>query len=774
MVVSRRGESLSALLRERILVLDGATGTQLQRHHLSTEDYGGEEFEGCPEQLLFTRPDLISQLHRSYLKAGADIIETNTFGATPVVLEEYHLAEKTRELNRLAASVASKECEAFSTEDQPRFVAGSMGPTTKTLSLTGGISFGELAEGYRLQAAGLMEGGADYLLVETAQDILNVKAAFVGISSARKELGAEIPVAFSCTVETTGTLLAGQDVESFAISVAHAKPLYIGLNCALGPHAMADHLRDLATTVPCPVAVVPNAGLPDSEGCYRLGPEELAKDLANFARHGWVNVVGGCCGTGPDHIRALASMAKEATPRSWPEHSPRRGWVAGLTAQDTRQERPPLLIGERTNAIGSQSFRALIHENRFAEAAEIGRRQSRGGAQILDVCLADPERDEKDDMSSLLAPLRRMVRLPFMLDSTDADVLKVALENTPGKPILNSVNFEDGGKRLHRVLGLAQLYGASLVAGTIDEDPSEGMALTAHRKLEIAERLYQTLVVEGGLPKEDLLFDPLVFPAATGDRQYAGSAMATIEGVRDIARRFPHCGIVLGISNVSFGLPKGGRETLNSVFLHLCVEAGLTGAIVNTEHLIRYPDISPREKELALTLLRRGNQEDISAFADYFRKKKETPTHRDEILEMSPEKALSTLVLRGERSHLVSILETLLTTFTPMEIINGPLMEGMAEVGRLFGKNQLIVAEVLQSAEVMKAAVDHLRPLLESNNKSPSSRGKIVLATVKGDVHDIGKNLVGILLESNGFEVIDFGNQDPSGNSGGCHPKIPP
>jgi len=643
-----------------------------------------------------------------------------------------------------------------STPACPRFVAGAMGPTTRSISVTGGVTFDQLADSYQEQAEGLIEGGADLLLLETVQDTINCKAGLTGIERARKATGVEAGIAISGTIETMGTLLAGQDIEAFYTSIAHKDLLWIGLNCATGPDFMTDHLRTLAEISRFPVACVPNAGLPDEEGHYNETPEILARKVDRFAANGWVNLVGGCCGTTPVHIRALAAMAAKHKPRL--ATAATRSIVSGIEAQVIDDSTRPLIVGERTNVLGSRKFKRLIGDGKYDEAAEVGRLQVRRGAHILDVCVQDPDRSESADMSAFLATLVRKVKVPLMIDTTDAIVLEEALKRTPGKSLINSINLEDGEERFERVVPLARHYGAALVVGCIDEDKQQAQAITRERKLAIAKRSCQLLTEKYGVAAQDIIFDPLVFPAGTGDRNYIGSAVETIEGIRLIKQALPNCKTVLGISNVSFGLPEAGREVLNSVMLYHCVQAGLDLAIVNSEKLQRYPSISEEERKLAEDLIWWRGDDPIAAFASYFGSKKPRRT-REERKSLPLAERLALHILEGSRDGLIDDLDEALATQRPLAIINGPLMKGMDEVGRLFNANQMIVAEVLQSAEAMKAAVAHLEPFMEKSEGL--NKGTIVLATVKGDVHDIGKNLVDIILSNNGYRIINLGIKVP-------------
>ncbi|AOL33603.1 methionine synthase [Geobacillus thermoleovorans] len=742
--------TLEQQLQRKILVIDGAMGTMIQSANLSAADFGGEAYEGCNEYLTLTAPHVIRRIHEAYLEAGADIIETNTFGATRIVLDEYNLGHLALELNIEAAKLAKQTAESFSTPDWPRFVAGSMGPTTKTLSVTGGATFEELVAAYEEQARGLLLGGVDLLLLETCQDTLNVKAGFLGISKAFEAVGRRVPLMISGTIEPMGTTLAGQAIDAFFISVRHMKPIAVGLNCATGPEFMTDHLRTLASLADTAVSCYPNAGLPDEEGRYHETPEMLAEKIRRFAEKGWINIVGGCCGTTPDHIRAIAEAVRGIPPRAIPSSFDVHA-VSGIEALIYEETMRPLFVGERTNVIGSRKFKRLIAEGKYEEAAEIARAQVKNGAHVIDICLADPDRDELHDMEQFVREVVKKVKVPLVIDSTDERVIERALTYSQGKAIINSINLEDGEERFAKVVPLLHKYGAAVVVGTIDE---QGMAVTAERKLEIALRSYDLLVNRYGVPARDIIFDPLVFPVGTGDEQYIGAANETIKGIRLIKERLPECLTMLGISNVSFGLPPAGREVLNSVFLYHCTQAGLDYAIVNTEKLERFASIPEEEVRMAEALLFDTSDETLNTFIEFYRSKITAAKPAEENLSL--EERLARYVIEGSKDGLIPDLEKALETYSdPLSIINGPLMAGMDEVGRLFNNNQLIVAEVLQSAEVMKAAVAFLEPYMEK--KEGSTKGKVILATVKGDVHDIGKNLVDIILSNNGYEVIDLG-----------------
>ena len=784
-----RHQALLESLETRIVCLDGAMGAMLQQAGLTAADFGGAAFEGCNEVLVRTRPDAILDLHRAYLEAGADIIETNTFGGTPLVLAEYELAESAAELNRRAAELARQAAGEFSTAGRPRWVAGAAGPTTKSLSTTGGVTFAAMRETYLVQMRALAEGGVDIFLIETCLDTRNAKAAILAARQVRRETGFDIPIVISGTIERTGKMLGGQTADAFYVSVAHAGPLAIGLNCATGPEFMTDHLRTLDEIAATRICCYPNAGLPNEEGAYLETPESLARQLERFVEHGWLNIVGGCCGTTPAHIRAIAQMAAGRRPRALKPPS-RRAFYSGVELVEAEESNRPLLVGERTNVIGSRLFKNLIAEEKWEEASEIARRQVRNGAQVVDVCLQSSDRNEVEDVPAFYDRLVRKIKAPVMIDTTDPRAVELALEYCQGKSIINSVNLEDGEEKFERLCPLARAYGAALVCGTIDEDPAQAQAFTRERKLEVAERSLRLLSGKYGVPPEDVILDTLVFPCATGDENYIGGAVETIEGVRLVKERIPFVKTILGISNVSFGLPAAAREVVNSVFLYHCTKAGLDLAIVNAEKIERFASIPEAERRLAERLLFNTppdeipadhphaalldaapadwreqtreqkvavNQFHIAAIAAHFR----TAVKAKRTEESLPlDQRLANYIVEGSKDGLIEDLERKRQEgAAPLDIVNGPLMAGMSEVGRLFGSNELIVAEVLQSAEAMKAAVSHLEQYMRKADTA--SRGTIALATVKGDVHDIGKNLVDIILSNNGYTVINLGIKVP-------------
>ncbi len=785
----RRDHLLDALA-SRILVLDGAMGTMLFERCLTAEDYGGPVYDGCPEHLNLTRPDVVLDIHRTYLRAGADIVETNSFQSSRIALAEYQLAERSEELSRRAAQLARQAAAELSTSEKPRFVAGSLGPTTRTISVTGGVTFEELRQSYYTQAKGLVEGGVDVLLVETCNDTRTVKAALLAIQRLSAERGVKLPLIISCTIEPMGTMLAGQTIDAFYSSIAHADLVAIGLNCATGPEFMTDHLRTLDQMATTRLSCYPNAGLPNAEGGYDETPETLTAQLARFVDHGWLNLVGGCCGTTPAHIAAIARMVEGRQPRV-PRANPRRSFYSGVDLVEAEDSVRPLIVGERTNVIGSRAFKKLVMEEKWEEASEIARRQVRHGAHVIDVCLQQSEREEFADIPEFYGQFIKKVHAPIMIDTTDPRAVELALTWCQGKSIINSINLEDGEEKFECVCPLARSYGAALVVGCIDEDKQQAQAFTRERKLAIAERSVAILTARYGIPPEDIILDPLVFPCATGDENYIGGAVETIEGVRLIKEAILHVKTVLGVSNVSFGLPAAAREVVNSVFLYHATKAGLDLAIVNAEKLERFASLPENERRLAENLLfntppvdvsadhpqadllktapedwRRQsreqkiaiNQYHIAAVAGHFRNA--GVRQKQKVADLPLDERLANCIIEGTKDGLIADLDLKRKeTPDPLAIINGPLMAGMTEVGRLFNNNELIVAEVLQSAEAMKAAVAHLEQFME--RKESAARGKILIATVKGDVHDIGKNLVEIILANNGYQVINLGIKVP-------------
>lgn len=747
-----RGKELIDSLRERILVLDGGMGTMLQSYELTAADFGGPEYEGCNENLNLTRPDVVRQIHEAYFRAGSHMVETNTFGSMPTVLAEYNLADRSTEISTAAARIAREAAAKFG---EGRFVAGSMGPTTKTITVTGGITFQQLIDSYRAQAIGLLQGGVDALLLETTQDTRNAKAGIIAVREAYRETDIRVPLMLSATIEPMGTMLAGQTIDAFYASVEHSGMISVGLNCATGPEFMSDHLRTLHSLAKCYISCYPNAGLPDENGKYCETPEMISAALQRFVEQGWINILGGCCGTNPSYIQKLVEVARAGKPRVPVNY--KKTHVSGIEYVECEETSRPLIIGERTNEVGSRKFKRLIEAEKFEEAAEVGRAQVRAGAQLIDVNLQNADRDESEDVKQFYEKLIRMVKVPIVIDTTNAAALEASLTYCQGKSIINSINYEDGSEKLDRVLPLAKKYGAAVIFGCIDEDKQQAQAITLERKLAIAERAHADLTTNYEFPEEDIIWDPLVFPCGTGDANYVGSARETIRAVAALKQRFPYSRTVLGISNVSFGLPDAGREVLNSVFLYHCTKAGLDFAIISSEKLIRYASISEEDKRICDDLLLDRGEDPVAAFAAHFRgKSKQTkPVASTRTLD----ERLAGYIVEGTKEGLIEDLNEKRKNSAPLEIINGPLMKGMDEVGRLFNNNELIVAEVLQSAEAMKAAVAHLEQFMEKSESA--NKGKVILATVKGDVHDIGKNLVDIIFSNNGYNVINLGIKVP-------------
>jgi 5-methyltetrahydrofolate--homocysteine methyltransferase len=750
-----RGRGLREVLDERVLVFDGSQGIFLTSQALTAEDYGGGQYEGCPEALILSRPDVIEAMYRGYLEAGCDLLETNSFGGMGIVLAEYGLEGRVREINQAVAKLARKVAAEYERPGRPRWVVGTMGPTTKAITVTGGITFDGLIETYGEQARALAEGGVDALILETQQDTRNIKAGLIGIRRAFDELGFELPVMVSATIEQTGTMLAGQTVDALAASLGYAGLLSLGLNCSTGPEFMTDHLRTLSGVTEYATSCVPNAGLPNEDGEYCETPLQIASVLERFVDNGWLNIIGGCCGTTPEYIRLLVEMAATKKPRRPQRQTATR--FSGVDFLELNDDDRPLIVGERTNEVGSRKFKRLISDEKYEEASEIARQQVKGGAQIIDVNLQNADRDELYDVDRFYEKIVQKVRVPYMIDTTDPIAIERALTWCQGKSIINSINLEDGLDKFERVTPLVHTYGAAVIVGCIDEDKEQAQAITRERKLAIAERSYKLLTEDYGIRGEDIIFDPLVFPCATGDENYIGSAVETIEGIRLIKQRLPLAKTVLGISNVSFGLPEAGREVLNSVFLYHATKAGLDMAIVNAGKLERYASIPEDERKLAEDLLWNRGDDPIAAFAAHFRGSQSRA--KADVSDLPLDERLARYIIEGTKDGLVRDLDEKLKEAAPLDIVNGPLMAGMDEVGRLFNANELIVAEVLQSAEAMKAAVSHLEQFMEKDETA--SRGKIVLATVKGDVHDIGKNLVDIILSNNGYDVVNLGIKVP-------------
>ncbi|WP_299411388.1 methionine synthase, partial [Acaryochloris sp. IP29b_bin.148] len=760
-----------------VIVFDGAMGTSLQMQNLTAADFGGPDLEGCNEYLVQTKPDAVATVHRNFLKAGADVIETDTFGATSVVLAEYDLADHAYALNKAAAELAKQVTAEFSTPEKPRFVAGSMGPGTKLPTL-GHIDFDTLKAAYVEQAQGLYDGGADLLLVETCQDVLQIKAALNAIEVVFDEKGARLPLMVSVTVENFGTMLVGSEIGA-ALTVLEPYAIDIlGLNCATGPDLMKEHIKYLSEQSPFIVSCIPNAGLPENVGGqahYRLTPMELRMSLMHFIEDLGVQVIGGCCGTRPDHIQQLAEMAQDLKPKareigsrqSLPPYAPLPFVPAAasiMTTQSYDQDNSFLIVGERLNASGSKKCRETLNAEDWDGLVSLARSQVKEGAHVLDVNVDYVGRDGERDMRELASRLVNTVSLPLMLDSTEWTKMEAGLKVAGGKCILNSTNYEDGEERFYKVLELAKTYGAGVVVGTIDED---GMARTAEKKFEIAKRAYDD-AINYGIPAYEIFFDPLALPASTGIEEDRNNANATVNAIRQIRDELPGCHIILGVSNVSFGLNPAARVTLNSVFLHEAMAVGMDAAIVSASKILPLAKIEEEHKQVCLDLIYDRRQFDgevctydpLTKLTTLFEGK---TTKRDRSVDTSlpVEERLKNHIIDGERIGLEEQLDIALKDHAPLAIINTFLLDGMKVVGELFGSGQMQLPFVLQSAQTMKAAVAYLEPMMDKEEADDSGKGTVVIATVKGDVHDIGKNLVDIILSNNGYQVINLGIKQP-------------
>jgi 5-methyltetrahydrofolate--homocysteine methyltransferase len=768
-----------AQLARRVLVYDGAMGTSVQKHNLTAEDFWGKE--GCNELLVLSRPDVIRAIHASFLEAGCDVIETNSFGSSSIVLAEYGLQERARELNVAAARLAREVADAYSTSEKPRFVAGSMGPTTKLPSL-GHIGYDAMAAAYREQAEALIEGGVDVLLIETCQDLLQAKIALAACQDAIRDAregkipspGRKVALQVQITLEATGTMLLGSEIGA-ALAVLEAfQPDVLGLNCATGPAEMNDAVRFLCRNSTVPVSVQPNAGLPQNEGghaVYKLTPAELASWLKRFVSEYGVRVVGGCCGTTPEHLSAVVEAVKNLTPA--PRLiTPQSVAASAFSAVSLEADAQPIVIAEEMNTTTRlETFRNMVRSGDYDGILALAKRLVGEGSQMLDLCCAIVGEDEVGYMNAVLEKIATRVPAPILVDSTEANVIEEALKRIPGKPVINSINLEDGEKRTSLVLPMARRYGAAVIALTIDE---QGMALTAERKVAIAHRIHDLAVEKYGLRPEDLLFDALTLPISTGQEEYRSAAIETLEAVRRIKLELPRCRTVLGVSNISFGLNTYARRVLNSVFLKEAVDRGLDAAIVNYSKIYPLYKIPEAEVELARKLIfQNGSEagsEPLQNYMAHFTSLGKGSVEEDEVAveSLTTDEKLKQLIIRGERTiglgehkqSLEEALEAALANYTPLDLINTVLLDGMKTVGELFGARKMQLPSVLDSASVMKAAVAYLEPKMEKSDGG--GKGTMVLATVKGDVHDIGKNLVDIILSNNGYRVVNLGIKQPS------------
>src|SRR5579859_6086047 len=756
-------------VKERVVVYDGAMGTNIQKRNPTLDDYWGKE--NCSEVLVLSRPDIIREIHADFFRVGCDIVETNTFGGSGIVLGEFDLRDRVHEINLKAAQLAKEVAQQFSTPDKPRFVAGSMGPTTKLPSL-GHIGFDAMVASYEEQAAALIEGGVDVLLIETAQDLLQAKIATIGVLEAMRKAGKKLPVTVQVTLQESGTMLLGTEIGAALTALEPFDVDAIGLNCATGPKEMNDAVRYLALNSTKEVSVLPNAGLPQNVGghaVYKLSPQELADYHKHFVQDYGVRIVGGCCGTTPEHLKAVVDAVSGVEPA---KRDVKRAGAASsaYTTVPLDLEPKPLVVAEEMNTTTRvEHFRKLVQGKKYDDILALARRLVNEGSHMLDLCCAIVGEDEKGYITSILEKIATRVPAPILVDSTEADVVEEALKRIPGRAMINSINLEDGEKRTSKVLPMAKRYGAAVIALTIDED---GMALTADKKAAIAHRIHDLAVNKYGLDPTDLIFDALTLPISTGQEEYRTAGIETLKAVERIKKELPQVKTILGVSNISFGLDAYPRRVLNSVFMHEAVDHGLDMAIVNYTKIYPLYKIPQEEVDLARKLIFRDNSagDPLQVYMAHFASMKGKPAasttaHVD---TLSVEDKLKFAIINGEKSvgegankkSLEALLDDALTSYSPLELINTVLLDGMKTVGDLFGARKMQLPSVLDSAGVMKQAVAYLEPKMEK--KTGSQKGTIVLATVKGDVHDIGKNLVDIILSNNGFKVINLGIKQPS------------
>ena len=764
-----------------VLVFDGATGTSLQQMELTAVDFGGSALEGCNEILVRTRPDVVRAVHKQFLDAGCDVIETNTFGSTSLVLAEYDLENEAFELNRQAALLAREMADQYTTDQHPRYVAGSMGPTTKLPSL-GHVSFDVMKACFTEQALGLLAGNVDLFIIETCQDVLQIKAALTGVEEAFSQTGERRPLMVSVTMETTGTMLVGSDIAA-VVAILEPFPIDIlGLNCATGPEQMKEHMRYLSSCSPFVVSCIPNAGLPENIGGvahYRLTPIEMKMALHHFIEDLGIQVIGGCCGTTPAHISALVEVARELKPALREVRQPHQYLERPLLKAESaaaslygttsyEQENSFLIIGERLNASGSKKVRDLLNEENWDGLIGVARSQVKENAHILDVNVDYVGRDGEADMHELVSRLVTNVNLPLMLDSTEWQKMEAGLKVAGGKCLLNSTNYEDGNERFFKVLELARTYGAGVVIGTIDE---EGMARSAERKFAIAQRAYRD-ALEFGIPAREIFYDPLALPISTGIEEDRRNGCETIAAIKRIRDDLPGTHVVLGVSNISFGLSAASRIVLNSIFLHDCCSAGMDAAIVSPAKILPLSKISEEHQQVCRDLINDKRRfenglcvyDPLTTLTSLFEgvSAKEARASGPSLADLPVEERLKQHIIDGERIGLEQALADGLQNYKPLEIVNTFLLDGMKVVGELFGSGQMQLPFVLQSAETMKSAVAFLEPHMEKvigadGKLESSAKAKLLIATVKGDVHDIGKNLVDIILTNNGYEVINLG-----------------
>ncbi len=754
-------------VRERVVVFDGAFGTHVQGLDLGPDDFGGVALEGCNEMLCVTRPDVIAAMHESFFAAGVDAIETASFGAFSTVLTEYDVGDRAHELNLAAARIAREVAGDFSADGRTRYVAGSIGPGTKLPSL-GHVGFAGLRDAYHEQAHGLLEGGVDLFIIETCMDLLQVKAAMIGCRRAMHDLGRAVPLQVQVTIESTGRMLVGSEIGAALVAVAAMRPAVLGINCATGPAEMQEHLRYLSQYSPLPISVLPNAGLPsvvDGRTCYDLTPEQLADYHRRHVTELGVSIVGGCCGTTPEHLRQVVEAVRDVTPA--PRAATLEPSVASIYSPvPIEQDLSFLIIGERTNANGSKAFREAMLSADWDTCTKMANEQVREGAHVLDVCVDYVGRDGTVDMDEIAKRFATQASAPLVLDSTEPQVMEAGLQHIGGRAILNSANLEDGelpGSRLDRVFSLARDYGAAVICLLIDE---RGQARDVEWKMEVAHRIHEIATERYGLSAADLIFDTLTFPLSTGDDDLRRDAIQTIEAIRRIKAEIPGAHTVLGVSNVSFGLNPAARHALNSVFLHECVEAGLDSAIVHAGKIIPLNRLPDEQRDVCLDLVwdrRTDTYDPLARLLDVFADVKSTKTEKPDRSGLPVQERLHHRIIDGDRDGLTDDLdEAMGHGLAALDIVNDVLLGGMKVVGELFGSGQMQLPFVLQSAETMKAAVAYLEPHMERVGGS-AAKGKLVIATVKGDVHDIGKNLVDIICTNNGYEVHNLGIKVPIG-----------
>jgi len=740
-----------------MLVIDGAMGTQIQDLEVPDEawvDDKGVSQEGCNELLNDTAADLIKRIHKRYAMAGADLIKTNTFGTMPWVLDEYQMGERAYELSKKGAEHVKAICREYGTDASPKFVLGSIGPGTKLPSL-GHIHYDEMYEGYKTVALGLIDGGCDVFLLETCQDPLQIKAALHACQDAGKERGVEVPVMVSVTIELSGSMLIGTDATTIVTIMEPFDILSLGFNCGTGPDQVKKHLRTLSELCTIPISVHANAGLPQNRGGYTyypMGPDEFAQKQLEFTEFDGVSFLGGCCGTTPQHIQALKKTVETIRPKK-PTGSIKPSIASLFNTTELFQKPAPLLIGERSNATGSKAFRELIIAGDHEGTLTVGQAQVRDGAHCLDVNVEFAGRDGAADMSAVMELYNQKIPLPLMPDATRVGTMEAALKCIGGKPIINSVNLEDGEGKLDDICRLAKKYGTALVCLTIDE---KGMAKTTEEKLSVAERLYDLCVNRHGIDPRNLIFDMLTFTVGSGDLEYRDAAIQTLEAIRKLHKKHPEVGSTLGLSNISFGLDKNARIYLNSVFLHHCIQAGMTSVIINVKHIVPLAKMSQEDIDICEELLFRPDDNSLFRFIEHFSDKVIDNEANDEEYEaMSSEEKISKLLLDGDKERMIPLVEEARKEIDPDRIVNEILIDAMKVVGELFGSGQMQLPFVLQSAETMKATVDYLNPYLTKQEKETDTT--LVIGTVKGDVHDVGKNLVDIILSNNGFKVINVG-----------------